>query len=94
MATVNALGISKESPFRIPEQIPYPEPPPPLVQSPACAEEEESQSIRALVKEIDSHAKLIDLEVSSDPNAGQRQVAQPVLPNPNQVTVDADPCQP
>lgn len=31
MAAANALGVQKESPFRILEQIPYPEPSPPPV---------------------------------------------------------------
>lgn len=32
--------------------------------------------------EIDSHAEFIDLEITSDPNAVQRQT-QPLLPNPD-----------
>ena len=94
MAAVNALGVPEKSHFRILEQIPYPKPPPPPIQSPTCTKEEESRSMRALVKEIDSHTKLIDFEISSDPNVGQRQVAQPLLPNPDQVTIKANPYMP
>ena len=94
MAAVNALGVPEKSPFKILEQIPYTKPPPPPVQSPARTEEEKSWSMRALVEEIDSHTKLIDFEISSNPNVGQRQVAQPLLPNPNQVIIKANPYMP
>jgi len=44
--------------------------------------------MRALVKENDSHAELIDLKISSNPNTGQGQG----FPNPNfQTTIDASP---
>ena len=89
MAAMNAIGVPEESLLRILEQIPYPKPPP--VQNLSRAKEEESQSMKELVTEIDSHAELIDLEISSDPNTRQGQMAQPLLLNPNQVAVDANP---
>lgn len=70
MAAVNALGIPKDSPFRDPKQIPYPEPPLPPVQDLTRVEEEESQSRRALVEEIDSHIEVIELDITRNPNAG------------------------
>ena len=86
MATVTALNVLEESPFRNPEQIPYPEPLSPPIQNLACHEEEDSQSMRALVEEIDSYTESIDLEISSNPNAGQGQG----FPNSNfQTTIDA-----
>ena len=52
-AAVNALGLPKDSPFKDPKQIPYPEPPPPpLVQDLAQNEKEDSLSMSELVKEI------------------------------------------
>ena len=69
MAAVNAMGVLEESLFKIPKQIPYPEPPSPLVQNLNRVEEEESQSMRELVAEIDSHAELIDLKISNDIDA-------------------------
>lgn len=57
MATVNALGLPKESAFRDTEKVPYPEellrPP---VQTTTQNEEEDSLSTRELVEEINSHA--------------------------------------
>ena len=88
MAAVTALSVLEESPFRNPEQIPYLEPLPPPIQNLACPEEEDSQSMRALVEEINSYTESIDLEISSNPNAGQRQG----FPNSNfQTTIDASP---
>lgn len=72
------MGVPEESPFRNAEQIPYPKPPLPPVQNLIRAKDEESQSIRALVEEIDSYADLIDLEISSDPNADQGRAPQPI----------------
>lgn len=66
MAAVLAMGVPKDSPFRDANQIPYPEPPLPA-QNPTNADEEDTQSMRELVQEIDTHAKLIDLEITSDP---------------------------
>ena len=90
---VLALRVPEDSPFINPDQIPYPEPPP-LVQNPIDADEENTPSMRELVQEIDSHAKLIDLEITSDPNTVQG-LTQPRLPDPNlQSTMDATPVQP
>nr|POE52832.1 hypothetical protein CFP56_61412 [Quercus suber] len=77
---VSALGVPKDSPFKITKKIPYPGSPPPPVQNLARVEDEDNQSIRVLVEEIDSHAKLIDLEISCDPNANQGQAFQ-LIPN-------------
>jgi len=96
MVAVSALDVPKESPFRNLDQIPYPEPPPPPppIQNLARAEDEDSQSIRALVEEIDSHAELIDLEITSNPTGAQGQT-QPQLPEPNlQFVVDTTLIQP
>lgn len=72
-AAVSAMGLLEDSLFRNAEKIPYLGPPFPPVQNLTRAKDEDSQSIRALVEEIDAHAELIDLEISSDPNANQGQ---------------------
>ena len=55
--------------LRNPKQIPYPEPPSPI-QNPTNAEKErETASIRELVEVIDSHVELVDLEITSNPDA-------------------------
>jgi len=42
MAAVSALGVHEESLFRNPDLIPYPEPPPSLVQNLSHVEEEDN----------------------------------------------------
>ena len=44
------------------------------VQNSTEGEDEETKSMRELVQEIDSHAVLIDLEITRDPNAVQSAV--------------------
>lgn len=73
MAVVLAMRIPEDSPFKDADQIPYPEPPP-LAQNPIDADEEDTPSMWELVQEIDSHAELIDLEITSDPNTVQSTV--------------------
>ena len=89
MAALVALGVSKDSPLKNHDQVPYPKPPPP-VQDPTNAKDEETESMRELVQEIDSHAELIDLEITSDPNTMQSAIQQ--LPNPTtQSPMNVDP---
>ena len=84
MATVNAMGLLEDSAFRDLEQIPYPEglicPP---VQTTNQPEEEDSLSMRELVEEIDSHAKVIELDGSTNPTAVEDQMPPSTLPNPD-----------
>lgn len=47
--------------------------------------------MKELVTEIDSHAELINLKISSNPNAERGQMAQPLLSNLDQVSRNADP---
>ena len=59
----------EDSPLRNPAQIPYPVPPP-LIQSQICAaDEEDTPSMRELIRVIDDHADNVDLEVTSNLNA-------------------------
>lgn len=84
VAIVNTLGLPKNSPFRDPEQIPYPEPLlPSPVQDPAHSKEEDSLILRELVEEIDSNAKVIELDIPSNPTIGEGQTPPSNLPNPN-----------
>ena len=70
----------EDSPLRNPEQIPYSSPPPPM-QSQAnatdAADEEETLSMRDLVRAIDAH---VDLEATSNLNTIEdAQVQQPPI---------------
>lgn len=78
MVALVAAGVPQDSPLKNPNQVPYPNPPPP-VQNPTDAKDEETESMRELVQAIDSHAELIDMEITSDPNVVQSAVQQ--LPN-------------
>lgn len=70
MAVVTTIRLPEDSPFRKPEQIPYLEPPLPTTQNPTTikSEDEDTPSMRELVEAIDSHAELIDLEITSNPS--------------------------
>nr|POF12436.1 hypothetical protein CFP56_44869 [Quercus suber] len=95
MATLQVIGVSDDSPLRNPEQIPYPNHFP-LVQNPTGAreEEEDTPSIRELMHVIDSHAELIDLEITNNPNA-MKDSTLPQFPDPNaQPAMDMNPVQP
>ena len=48
MAALVAVGVPKDSPLKNHDQVPYPKPPPP-VQNPTNAEDEETESMRELV---------------------------------------------
>ena len=78
MAAVNAMGLLEDYAFRDLEQIPYLKglicPPVQTINQP---EEEDSLSMRELVEEIDSHAKVIELDGSTNPTAVEDQVPLP-----------------
>ena len=107
MAALQAMGVPDDFPLRNPEQIPFPEPPPPI-QNPSDADnKEDTPSMRELVYAIDSYVELVDLEVTSNLNvmlhgaqpAGDVQAqsfptAQPAEDVSAQPTGDAAPFQP
>lgn len=94
MAAVGAMGVPKDSPCRDPKQILYTDPPLPPVQNLVHAKDKDSQRMKELVQEINSHAELINLENTDDLNVVQGS-AQPQVPNPNfQLAVDATPFEP
>lgn len=73
MAALQAIEVPNDSPLRNPDQIPYSDPPP-SVQNPTGSKEEDTLSMRELVHEIDSYVKLIDLEITSNPNIVQNSI--------------------
>lgn len=94
MAAVAAMGLPKASSFRNPDQIPYLEPPSPTTQNPTEAKDEDTPSIRELVTAIDSHAKLIDLEITNNPDTMPTSTKpQPKDPSA-QLHVNLNPVQP
>ena len=69
LATLQAMEVPKDSPLRNPDQIPFPNPSP-AIQNPSDAvDEEETPSMRELVRAIDSHLELVDLEVTNNLSA-------------------------
>ena len=76
--------VPDDLPLRNPKQIPYPEPPPPPIQNPTDTEEEgDTSSMRVLVEAINSHVELVDLEITSNPDALPRNAPSS---NPNPAT--------
>lgn len=82
MAALQAMGVPVDSPLRNPDQVPFPDPfslyPRPL----GATDEKETPNMRELVRVIDSHMKLVDLEVTSGRHAGAQstkdvQIQQP-----------------
>ena len=63
-----SYGVLEDSPLRDPNQIPFPGPFTVAQNQPGVVDEEETTSMRELVEVIDSHAELIDLEATSNPN--------------------------
>ena len=75
LAALQAMGVPDDSPLRNPEQIPYPAPPPPMQSQANTANEEDTLSMRELVRAIDIH---VDLEATSNLNTTKDvQVQQP-----------------
>ena len=84
MATVNALGLLEDSPFKDLDQIPLPEHlHSPLKHTPALNEKEDSLSMRKLVEEIDSHTEVIDLNISTHLGTAEGQKPPTPLLNPD-----------
>ena len=67
MATLQALRVPEDSSLRDPNQIPVPVSVP-AAQNPASPnKEEESDSLRELVEQIDAHVEMIGAEVTNNP---------------------------
>lgn len=94
LAAVMAMGVPEDSPLRNTNQIRYPKPSPPTTPKPTEAEDEDTPSMRELVQAINSHAELIDLEITSNPSVVPT-IAQPQSTYPNiQPPVNLSPIQP
>ena len=74
------MGVPEDSPLRSPDQIPFPDPAPPVQNPSNVDEEEETPSMRKLVQEIDSHMELVDLEVTSTLYAGDHPKGTQIQP--------------
>ena len=68
-AAFQTMGVPEDSPLKDLDHIPLPNLPVATQKTPVVVDEEETTSLRELVKQIDAHAKPIDLEASSNPNA-------------------------
>ena len=84
MAALHALGVPEDSLLKDPGQIPVPVSAP-ATQNPAGPnEEEETDSLRELVKQIDAHMEMIGTEVTSNPPTegphGEDVHPQPLAP--------------
>ena len=89
LAALQALEVPKDSPLRDPSQIAFPSLTS-AVQNPLePIDEEETQSMRELVKQIDSHMELDEMEATNIPYAGD----QPGQDIPLQPTSDQQPIE-
>ena len=82
LATLQAVGVPKDSPLRDPNQIPLPSLLTAAQKTPVVVDEEETTSLRELVKQIDAHVEPIDLEATSNPNT-EDQCGGNVQPPPD-----------
>lgn len=60
LATLQALGVLKDSPLRDPNQIPFLNLPTAMQNTSELIDEEETTSMKELVETIDSHVKPVD----------------------------------
>ena len=67
MAALQALRVPEDSPFRDPGWIPFPDPSL-AAQNPAGPnDEEETDSLKELVEQIDTNVEMIGMEATSNP---------------------------
>ena len=67
MAAVHALGVPEDSPLRDPSRIPFSDSSPTAQNHAGPIDEEETDSLRELVEQIDAHVELIGIEATSNP---------------------------
>ena len=89
MMALQAMGVPDDSPLRNPEQIPFPEPPPPIQDPFDVDNEEDTPSMKELVQEINSHMESIDLEVTSNFDATLQTASLPPPDSSAQYARDA-----
>ena len=66
LTVLQAMGVSKDSPLRNPVQILYPAPPPFAQSQVDATDEEDTPSMRELVRAIDAYGDNADHEVTSN----------------------------
>ena len=67
MAALQALGVPEDSPLRDPGRIPFPDPTPAAQNLTGPNDEEEMDSLRELVEQINAHVEMIETEAISNP---------------------------
>ena len=67
MAARQALGVPEESLLRDHGRIPFPNPSPATQNPVGPNDEEETESLRELVEQIDNHVEMIETEATSNP---------------------------
>ena len=80
-AALQIMGVPADSPLRDPGKIPFLDAPPVAQTPPGLGDEEETDSLRELVEQIDAHVELVGAEASSNPNAGDPLAENVELPN-------------
>jgi len=82
LAALQAMRVPKDSPLKNPIQIPFLDPSPVVQNLLDAVDEEDTPSMRELVRAIDSHVLSVDLEVTSNLRAGD-QLDENVLHPPS-----------
>ena len=67
IAALQALGVPKDSSLRDPGRIPFQDPTPAAQDLTGPNDEEETDSLRELVEQIDAYVEMIGTEVTSNP---------------------------
>ena len=81
LAALQVMGVPADSPLRDPGKIPFLEAPP-AVQSPVgLGDEEETDSLRELVEQIDAHVEMVGADATSNPSADDPPVGNVESPN-------------
>ena len=84
MAALQALGVPEDSPLRDLGRIPFPDPAPAAQNLAGPNDEEETDSLRELVEQIDAHVEMKGTEATSNPPtdgpSGENVHFQPSVP--------------
>ena len=88
-ASLQDLGVPKDSSLRDPDQIPFPSTATIVWNPPAPVKEEETTSMRGLVEQIDAHAELDDTEATSIPSTQDQLNVDPLFSVANQQQTEA-----
>ena len=94
MAALQGLGVPEDSSLRDPGQIPIPDSSP-VAQNPTGPNyEEETDSLKELVEQIDTHVEMIEMEATSNPPTdgphGEDFHLQPSVPEHHSVKMTSE----